>query len=196
VSGIGPSFEDEMPSVEQAAAAAGAGNDVMNYSRITSQIWLGSAIKDSADVTELMNRVKPTRIIDCRAEFDDRGLLGQAGLLNNNPNFYLFDGIPDWRPEAAIGLEPIPDLFFKQGLDFWMPYQQGQGEVLYIHCSQGINRSVTLTYAILIVQGMSRVEAMVALNAHRAVTGLNDFLDHPWRENAEHALHRLGYVVR
>jgi hypothetical protein len=185
-----------MPSGEQAAAAAGAGNDVMNYSQITPQIWLGSAIRDPADVAVLMDRVRPTRIIDCRAEFDDRSLLGQAGLLDNNPNFYLFDGIPDWRPEAAIGLEPIPDSFFKQGLDFWMPHQQQQGEVLYVHCSQGINRSVTLTYAILIAQGLSRVEAMVALNAHRAVTGLNDFLDHPWRENAEHALHRLGYVVR
>ena len=77
-----------------------------------------------------------------------------------------------------------------------MSYQKQPSEVLYVHCSQGINRSATLAYAILIAQGMSRVEAMVALNAHRTMTGLNDFLDHPWRENAEHALHRLGYVVR
>jgi hypothetical protein len=168
----------------------------MNYSKITEQIWVGSAIENAADLTKLMSEVRPTRIIDCRAEFDDRNLLDQAGLLENNPNFYLFDGIPDWRPEAAIGLEPIPDAFFKKGLDFWMPYHQQAGEVLYVHCSQGINRSVTLAYAILIAQGKNRVEAMLMLNAHRAVTGLNDFLDHPWRENAEHALHRLGYVVR
>lgn len=167
----------------------------MNYSKITKQIWVGTAITDATDLADLMNNVTPTRIIDCRAEFDDRDLLSQAGLLKN-PDFYLFDGIPDWRPETAIGLEPIPDSFFKQGLDFWLTYQKLPGEVLYVHCSQGINRSVTLTYAILIAQGMSRVEAMVTLNLHREVTGLNDFLDHPWRENAEHALHRLQYVVK
>ncbi|MGC2494111.1 hypothetical protein, partial [Candidatus Binatus sp.] len=105
-------------------------------------------------------------------------------------------GIPDWRPEAAIGLEPIPDSFFERGLDFWLPYQKKPSEIVYVHCTQGINRSVTLTYAILIAQGMSRVDAIVALNTHREQTGLNDFLDHPWRENAEHALHSLGYVVR
>jgi hypothetical protein len=167
----------------------------VNYSRITDQIWVGTAIIDAADVAELMTKVKPTRIIDCRAEFDDRDLLVEAGLLKN-PDFYLFDGIPDWRPEAAIGLEPIPDSFFESGLNFWLPHQKLPGEVLYVHCSQGINRSVTLTYAILIAQGMSRVEAMGTLNSHRPVTGLNDFLDHPWRENAEHALHRLQYVAR
>jgi protein-tyrosine phosphatase len=77
-----------------------------------------------------------------------------------------------------------------------MPYHNQPSEVVYVHCSQGVNRSATLVYAILIAQGISRVEAMVALNAHRVATGLNDFLDHPWRENAEHALHRLGYVVK
>jgi hypothetical protein len=53
-----------------------------------------------------------------------------------------------------------------------------------------------LTYAILLAQGLSRIEAMVQLNLHRPQTGLSDFIDHPWRENAEHALHRLGYAVR
>jgi protein-tyrosine phosphatase len=121
-------------------------------------------------------------------------LLDVAGLVAGNPNFYF--GIPDWTPEAAIGLEPIPDLFFKNALEFWMPYQRQQNEVALVHCSQGINRSATLAYAMMIAQGMSRVDSMVALNSHRAVTGLSDFLDHPWRENAEHALYRLGYVVR
>ena len=167
----------------------------MNYNQITDQIWLGSAIESAADVEDLMSNVKPTRIIDCRAELDDATVLGPAGLPTGLP-FYLWDGIPDWRPEAAIGLEPIPDSFFQKGLDFWMPCQNKPNEVLYVHCSQGINRSVTLTYAILIAQGMSRVDAMVLLNKLRPVTGLNDFLDHPWRENAEHALHALGYVVR
>jgi hypothetical protein len=176
----------------------------MSYSQITPQIWLGPAIDNPQNVTDvtlvnaMMEEVKPTRLIDCRAEFDDKRLLIAAGVLKDPDvaRFYLFDGIPDWTPEAAIGLKPIPDCFFKRGLDFWTQYQKQPGEVLYVHCSQGINRSVTLVYAILIAQGMSRVEAMVRLNAHRAVTGLNDFLDHPWRENAEHALHRLGYVVR
>jgi hypothetical protein len=168
----------------------------MNYSEITDQIWVGSAIADAADVDQLMSQVQPTRIIDCRAEFDDRSLLEGAGLLRANPNFYLFDGIPDWIPEAAIGLEPIPDSFFKLALDFWMPYQSQPTEIVLVHCSHGINRSATLAYAMMIAQGMSRIDAMVRLNVHRAVTGLNDFLDHPWRENAEHALHRLGYVVR
>jgi hypothetical protein len=65
----------------------------MNYSKITEQIWVGSAISSAADVGELLIEVKPTRIIDCRAEFDDRELLQEPGLLKNDSNFYLFDGI-------------------------------------------------------------------------------------------------------
>jgi hypothetical protein len=168
----------------------------VNYNKITEEIWVGSAISNLTDVEQLMKDVKPTRIIDCRAQFDDRALLEQAVVLNDNPDLYLFDGIPDWRPEAAIGQEPIPDSFFEKALRFWMPLRTQSGEVPYVHCSRGINRSVTLAYAIMVAQGMSRVEAMVALNQHRAETGLKDFLDHPWRENAEHVLHRLGYVVR
>ena len=176
----------------------------MKYSKITSQVWLGPAINNSENVRDLtlvcamIAAVKPTRVINCRAEFDDRQLLIAAGTLNDPDvgGFYLFDGIPDWTPGAGIGLHPIPDSFFQKGLDFWMPKSSDPNEVVYVHCTQGINRSVTLTYAILIAQGMSRVQAIVTLNEHRQVTGLSDFIDHPWRENAEHALHRLGYVVR
>ena len=98
------------------------GRDAMNPpSEITSQIWVGPAIESDADVKALMSKVNPTRIINCRIEFDDATLLGPAGLPTGPP-FYLWDGIPDWTPEAAIGLEPIPDSFFKKGLDFWLPY--------------------------------------------------------------------------
>lgn len=176
----------------------------MSFSQITPKIWVGPAINnpdDDSDLTlvnEMIEEVHPTRIIDCRGEYDDKQLLITARVIQDPDvaGFYKYDPIPDWRPEAAIGLEPIPDSFFQIGLDFWKQYWNVPTEVLYVHCTQGINRSVTLTYAILIAQGMSRVDAMVLLNEHRTVTGLNDFLDHPWRENAEHALHSLGYVVR
>ena len=175
----------------------------MSYSKITPQIWVGPAINNPlnpADLTEvraMMATVRPTRLIDCRQEFDDKQLLIDAELLQNPDvaGFYLFDGIPDWTPGAGLGFHPIPDSFFQKGLDFWMPRSTDANEILYVHCTEGINRSVTLTYAILLAQGMSRVHAILTLNQHRHVTGLSDFIDHPWRENAEHALFRLGYAV-
>jgi hypothetical protein len=176
----------------------------MKYSKITSQIWVGPAINNPADAGDLtvvrtmMAAVKPTRVIDCREEFDDKQLLTAAGVLEDPDvaGFYLFDGIPDWTPGAGFGLHPIPDSFFQKAHDFWMPRSSNPEKIVYVHCTQGINRSVTLTYAILVAQGMSRVQAIVTLNEHRPVTGLSDFIDHPWRENAEHALFRLGYAVR
>lgn len=65
-----------------------------------------------------------------------------------------------------------------------------------VHCTQEINRSVTLVYAFLLVQGLSRLEATTQLNDHRTITELSDFIDFPSRTNAKHPLVRLGYMVR
>lgn len=164
----------------------------MNYNHITDQIWVGSAIETATDVQQLMTDPKgpPTRIIDCRIEQDDAHL-----LLGVNVK-YLWDGIPDWTDKVPLGLEPIPDSFFKQGLDFWMPYRDNPREIVLIHCSAGINRSATLAYAFLLAEGKSRGDSIALLNVKRPLTLWNTFMDHPWRENAETALRRLGYVVR
>jgi hypothetical protein len=171
-------------------------NDVtpVSWAGSVAQLWVGSAIADKTDIDDLRRDVKPTRIINCRIEFDDAPLLRLAGLPADL-TFYLWDGVKDWTPIAGIGLQPLPDSFFRKGLDYWNQCSN-PNEVVFVHCTQGINRSVTLTYAILLAQGLSRIEAMVQLNLHRPQTGLSDIIDHPWRENAEHALHRLGYAVR
>src|SRR5271156_3373067 len=168
----------------------------MSFNQITPQIWVGSEINnplDPADLTvfrAMAAEANPTRIIDCRLEYDDQQLLVSAGwFMANN---YLWNGIKDWDPVAGVGFQPIPDSFFSNGLNFWNQFRTDPKEIIYVHCTQGINRSVTLVYAFLLVQGMSRIEAIVQLNTHRLKTGLSDFIDFPWRTNAEHALVRLG----
>jgi hypothetical protein len=161
----------------------------MNYDHITDQIWVGSVIETAADVQQLMTDPKgpPTRIIDCRIEYNDAHL-----LLGVNVK-YLWDGIPDWTDKVPLGLEPIPDSFFKQALDFWMPNRSNPGEIVHIHCSAGINRPATLAYAFLLAEGKSADDSLALLNAKRLQTLWNDFADHPWRVNAENAVRRLKY---
>jgi hypothetical protein len=164
----------------------------MNYSKITHQIWVGSAIDKAADVAQLMHDPDgpPTRIIDCRIEFDDWQLVRDFGVL------YLWDGTKDWTWLEPFGLEPKPVSWFKSALDFWMPYRMNPSEIVHIHCSAGVNRSATMAYAFLLSEGWSRCEALALINAHRIVTIWNDFMDHPWREDAERAVHTLGYPVK
>ena len=163
----------------------------MNYSYITNQIRVGSAIDTREDVARLMDdpHGPPTRIIDCRIEFDDSELVKGFNVK------YLWDGTADWTPQAAAGKEPKPVSWFKAGLDFWMPYRMTPGEIVHIHCSAGVNRSATMAYAFLLAEGWNQVEALALLNAHRIITVWNDFMDHPWREDAENAVGALGYPV-
>lgn len=164
----------------------------MNYSKITHQIWVGSAIDTAADIARLIKDPDgpPTRIIDCRIEFDDSQLVSSFRVL------YLWDGTEDWTASAAIGRQPKPLSWFKSALDFWMPYRMNPGEIVHIHCSAGVNRSATMAYAFLLAEGWSQVEAVALLNAHRFVTLCNDFMDHPWREDAEKADLALGHPVK
>jgi hypothetical protein len=54
----------------------------------------------------------PSRIIDCRAEFDEATLLKGVHVL------FLWNRAPDWTLEAAIEREPKPIEWLKRGLDF------------------------------------------------------------------------------
>jgi protein-tyrosine phosphatase len=171
-----------------------------------ARVWVGPEINSKDNVgppwdttvfQAMKEDVRPTRIINCRSEFkQEEDLLGPAGAkwLNAAGDNYKYNGVKDWSPAAGVGLQPLPDSFFKNGIDFWKQYRDKTGEVVLVHCTQGVNRSVTLAYAIMLAEGLNRGEAMLALNERRKVTVVSDVIDHPWWENAEHALIRLGLL--
>lgn len=163
----------------------------MNVSRILDRLYLGSAPETVANLQTLAG-LGISDIIDCRAEKDEADLIG-AGPYTFN---YHQDGVPDWTLEAAIGKQPLPFEFFQQG-DTWVedhawPFKTNV--TLYVHCSLGMNRSVTLTYFFLRVLGLSATDAIELINKHRIETlPWFDMMDSPWRGDAENALRTLGY---
>jgi hypothetical protein len=142
----------------------------------------------------MLDQVKPTAIIDCRREYDDFNLLKLTTfnpVVNKN---YLADGIDDWRLKAAVGLRPIPQEFFDDGLNFWLPMHPNKDSRVYVHCTQGINRSATLAYTFLLAERYAEARAIEMLNAHRVVTLWNTIFDCPWRAEAEQALRAKGWT--
>src|SRR5712691_4641154 len=171
----------------------------MSWSQITSQIWVGGEINNNKDTDDknprdpsiaqaMLNQIKPTEIIDCRSGYDDFNMLELAGFNPVKDKNYKWDGVDDWRAPAAVGLQSLPLKFFYDGLDFWLPMHPEKNKRVYVHCTQGINRSATLTYAFLLAEGYAEARAIEMLNAHRVVTLWNTLFDCPWRSEAEEAL--------
>lgn len=161
-------------------------------SQILSRLFLGAAPESVDDLNTLWD-MGVTDIIDCRIEKPNDVELMATWARPRNVRL-LSDGVSDWTPDAAIGKQPLGNLFFFRALNFWQPIVTPP-VITYVHCSLGMNRSVTLVYFFLRVLGLSESDAIELINEHRIETlPWFDIMDSPWRGDAEAALKALGYA--
>lgn len=133
---------------KRAAFAVRAGiplPDRLNMSWVTTNLAVGGRILP-ADIHRLASS-GVTRVVDTRSEHkDDEIALGKEGIG------LLYLPTPDTFPLTVEQL--------REGAE-WVNAQITDGQKVLIHCEHGVGRSVLLTAAALVAQGM---------NAHDAIT--------------------------
>jgi protein tyrosine phosphatase (PTP) superfamily phosphohydrolase (DUF442 family) len=141
--------------------------DQLNMSWVTPQLAVGGRIR-LEDIGRLA-RVGVTRVVDTRSEHkDDEVALGKEGIE------MLHLPTPDTYPLS------ITDL--RRGAD-WVNQQLASGHRVLIHCEHGVGRSVLLTAAALVANGMSAHEAVDLIQRrrwqaapnHRQIVRLQEF---------------------
>lgn len=125
--------------------------DRLNMSWITPQLAVGGRVK-SADIKRLA-RAGVTRVVDTRSEhMDDARSLAAEGIE------LLYLPTPDTYPLT------LPDL--RRGAA-WVNQQIAEGQRVLIHCEHGVGRSVLLTAAALVADGMSVASAIDLIQQQR-----------------------------
>lgn len=138
----------------RAALAMGLGiplPDQLNMSWVTANLAVGGRILP-ADIHRLAAS-GVTRVVDTRSEHkDDEAALGKEGIG------LLYLPTPDTYP-----------LTVEQLLEgaAWVNAQIADGQRVLIHCEHGVGRSVLLTAAALVGQGMSAHDAITLVQRRR-----------------------------
>lgn len=138
----------------RAAFATGLGiqlPDRLNMSWVTPSLAVGGRVLP-ADMHRLA-AAGVTRVVDTRSEHkDDEAALGKEGIE------LLYLPTPDTHPLTVAQL--------RQGAD-WVNAQIATGQKVLIHCEHGVGRSVLLTAAALVEQGMGAHEAITLIQRRR-----------------------------
>jgi protein tyrosine phosphatase (PTP) superfamily phosphohydrolase (DUF442 family) len=141
--------------------------DRLNMSWITPQLAVGGRVK-SSDIKRLA-QAGVTRVVDTRSEhMDDARALAAEGIE------LLYLPTPDTYPLTLADL--------RRGAA-WVSQQIAQGHRVLIHCEHGVGRSVLLTAAALVVDGMSVAGAIDLIQRqrwqaapnHRQIVRLQEF---------------------
>jgi protein tyrosine phosphatase (PTP) superfamily phosphohydrolase (DUF442 family) len=141
--------------------------DRLNMSWVTPELAVGGRVK-SADIGRLA-QAGVTRVVDTRSEhMDDARALAAKGIE------LLYLPTPDTQPLT------LPDL--KRGAA-WVNEQIAAGHRVLIHCEHGVGRSVLLTAAALVANGMSAASAIDLIQRqrwqaapnHRQIVRLQEF---------------------
>ena len=141
--------------------------DTLNMSWITPHLAVGGRVRPE-DVSRLA-RAGVSRVVDTRSEFqDDEAALASEGIQ------LLHLPTPDTQPLSLTDLE--------RGAD-WVNQQIKAGERVLIHCEHGVGRSVMLTAAALVGDGMAAHDAVDLIQRrrwqaapnHRQIVRLQEF---------------------
>jgi protein tyrosine phosphatase (PTP) superfamily phosphohydrolase (DUF442 family) len=125
--------------------------DRLNMSWVTPQLAVGGRVRPE-DIGRLA-RSGVTRVVDTRSEHkDDETALAAEGIE------LLYLPTPDTQP---LSLEDL------QRGAAWINQQLADGERVLIHCEHGVGRSVLLTAAALVADGMSAHEAVTLVQRRR-----------------------------
>jgi protein-tyrosine phosphatase len=130
----------------------------LNYNRITNRLLLGSRPQTPADVDALA-AVSVSHILNVCATDDTPNL---TGLFKTDSTRYLWN-------VALDDSQPKPVDWFQRSLRFAMPLLAQEGNIIYVHCYNGIDRSAATVYAILQAFGLSAVDAWALIKLHRPV---------------------------
>lgn len=125
--------------------------DRLNMSWVTPSLAVGGRILP-ADMRRLAAS-GVTRVVDTRSEHkDDETALGKVGIE------LLYLPTPDTYPLSVEQLQ--------RGAD-WVNTQITNGQKVLIHCEHGVGRSVLLTAAALVEQGMGAHDAITLVQRRR-----------------------------
>lgn len=163
----------------------------MNYTFITDNIAVGTYPEGSDDVAKL-KRANITHVLNVR-EFDDIQLVKDSFE-------YLWNPTADWNPSVPFGGEPKPLEWFSESLGFWFspvlvapPVLPMLNRRIFVHCSEGINRSATTAWMFLRALQLKPDDCSEIVD-NRLVAIFGTLFDRPWRNQAEAVLKLLGYV--
>ena len=126
--------------------------DRLNMSWVTNSLAVGGRVRPDEDIHRLA-QAGVSAVVDTRAEYQD------------DPQQMAAEGI-------ALLLLPTPDTYplsieqLQEGAT-WVNDQIAQGKRVLIHCEHGVGRSVLLTAAALVQQGMSADEALDLVQQRR-----------------------------
>ncbi len=125
--------------------------DRLDYSWIATDMAVGGRIRPT-DIP-LLARAGITRVVDVRSEHqDDVAALRRGGIE------LLYLPTPDTYP---LSLEDLA-----RGAE-WINAQRAAGQKVLIHCEHGVGRSVLLTAAALVKEGLSPYAAFSLIAEHR-----------------------------
>lgn len=160
-------FPEESKRARWAAEVGIPLPDRLNMSWVTPQLAVGGRIRPS-DIGRLA-RSGVTAVVDTRSEHqDDEKALEAAGIR------LLYLPTPDTHP---LTLEDL-----RRG-SAWVNARLSEGDRVLIHCEHGVGRSVLLTAASLVADGMSSHEAVELVQRrrwqaapnHRQIVRLQEF---------------------
>jgi protein tyrosine phosphatase (PTP) superfamily phosphohydrolase (DUF442 family) len=144
-------FPEDSPQAVVAARLGIPLPDRLNMSWVTSSLAVGGRVLPQ-DIHRLA-RAGITRVVDTRSEHkDDEAALQAEGIQ------LLYLPTPDTTP---LSLEQL-----REGTA-WVNRQIKNGQRVLIHCEHGVGRSVLLTAATLVCQGMNAHEAISTVQRHR-----------------------------
>lgn len=125
--------------------------DRLNMSWVTPNLAVGGRILPE-DIHRLA-AAGVTRVVDTRSEHkDDEAALGKEQIN------LLYLPAPDTKPLTVEQL--------REGAD-WVNAQIADGGKVLIHCEHGVGRSVLLTAAVLVAQGMRAHDAITLVQRRR-----------------------------
>jgi hypothetical protein len=147
---------------------------MLSWNWINGRLATGGGIQAAADAQTLLAAGVNT-IIDC-CEQNDQALLSPFA-----PGIQYL-----WNPTADDGAKKPPQ-WFKASLDFALPLLSKPGHRVYCHCSAGVNRGPSTTFAILIALGLTAQDAEAMIRKARPQVGLR------YMQDAMAAVKLLGY---
>jgi hypothetical protein len=136
-----------------------------NISFVTDRLATGGDLHEDEEIAvdQLVDLIEQgiSHIVDCRMEFTDED--------------FVVD-IADWIEYLHLGVDDhgrgMPDAWYDQGTAWVAEALEDPDAIVLVHCHMGVNRGPSLTYAVLLTQGVDPVEAIDAIRRARPIAGV------------------------